>query len=96
MFVQKFDQSRENIDVTVLTHEHILVAITRDDLKLVSAGHQLFEQAVAVYVGICEYLVVGPGQEKHRCFHVLSMFKVVVGQAAVLGILLLILDGPVT
>src|SRR5437660_6682737 len=43
LFVEELHQARENIDVAVLAHEHVLVAVVREHGELVPPGNDLLQ-----------------------------------------------------
>ena len=39
MLVHEFDQPGENVDIAVLAHEHVLMAVVGENMKFMTAGN---------------------------------------------------------
>ena len=86
MLLNELEEPGENITVDPITHERVLVAVSREDMEFVTPRDDAFQALMADDVGIREHSVVGAGHEQDRGLDFPGVGEGVVGQRCVLGI----------
>src|SRR2546427_1893079 len=86
MLLEELQQTGEDVDVTVLAHEHVLMAVVRKHVQLVAAGNDFLQTLVAHDVRVGEHMVLLAGHEQDRRVDVLGIVHIVVGERFVFGI----------
>src|SRR5436309_2803114 len=86
MLLEELQQTGEDVDVTVLAHEHVLMAVVRKHVQLVAAGNDFLQTLVAHDVRVGEHMVLLAGHEQDRRVDVLGIVHIVVRERFVFGI----------
>src|ERR1051326_2037366 len=88
--VEELQQARENVDVAILAHEDVLMAVVREDRELVPARHDLLQPLVSDDVRVGEDVILLAGHEQDRRFDLRGVLQIIVRQQRVFRVVVVI------